>query len=93
MLGILLGLLCGAVEFWLLKRLVDGVTAGAIPFWVIPAKMAALALFFVPCALIAPDQLHLCGIAAAGLLILLSVGLFVYRTRIAKATKNGSDAQ
>jgi len=68
--GVLLGLACGLTELWLLRKLIGSIPKGRIPVWVVPAKMAALALFFIPCALLAPAQLGACGLAAAAALIL-----------------------
>ena len=69
MIGLILGLCCGVCELFLLVLLIRGVSAGNPHFWVLPAKMAVLALFFVPCGFMWPDQLHIAGIAAAGSLI------------------------
>lgn len=95
MLGVALGAACGAVEFLLLKRLVDGVTGGELSYRLlvlIPLKLLALAAFFVPCALIAPDELYLCGIAAVAVLLVCAVTLFVVRTQKRKP-QIGSDGK
>ena len=74
MIGILLGLACGTVEYLLLQVLVHNVTNNtSVPFWVLPAKMAALVCFFVPCGLLVPQQLPHAGIAAAAALIIASL--------------------
>ena len=87
-IGLLLGALCGAVELYLLNLLASRITAeGNIPFWIVPAKMAALALFFVPIALMIPDQLVHAGIAAAAVLIGGAVILFLKRKRMGGETK------
>lgn len=88
MAGLLLGAGCGAVELYLLNLLASRVTGGGeVPFWVIPAKMAALALFFVPVALFFKDQLTHAGIAAAAVLMVGSVILF-----LRKKTRHGGEA-
>ncbi len=88
MAGLLLGAGCGAVELFLLNLLASRVTGGGeVPFWVIPAKMAALAAFFVPVALIFPHQLMHAGIAAAVVLMAGSVVLF-----LRKKTRRGGEA-
>ena len=69
MIGLVLGLACGVCEVFLLVLLIRGIAAGNLRVWILPAKMGALALFFVPCGLLWPDQLHIAGIAAAGFLI------------------------
>lgn len=79
MLGILFGASCGACELALLRLLVDRISAGELPFWLPPLKLFVIPLFFVPCALIARDQLHLAGIAAATVLIVGAVSIFCYR--------------
>ncbi len=82
MAGLLLGAVCGAVELYLLNLLVSRVTGGGeVPFWVIPAKMTALALFFVPVALFFKDQLMNAGIAAAVVLMAGSIILFLQKKR------------
>ena len=82
-IGLLLGALCGAVELYLLNLLASRITgSGNIPFWIVPAKMAALALFFVPVALLIPGQLVQEGIATAAVLIGGAVILFLRRKRV-----------
>lgn len=86
MLGLLLGLACGGVEFALLqaftKRLVAG---GSIPVSLVIFKFLALFIFFVPCALLAPQQLGVAGIAAAAALIISSIVKFIIQRRRDKA--------
>ena len=87
-IGLLLGALCGAVELYLLNLLASRITAGGnIPFWIVPAKMAALALFFVPVALLRPGELAQAGIAAAAVLILGAVIIFIKRKCVGGKTK------
>lgn len=82
LVGLLLGALCGAVELYLLNRLASRITGGGeIPFWIIPAKMAALVLFFVPVALLRKDQLVHAGVAAAVVLMGGAVVIFTSRAR------------
>jgi len=69
MIGLILGLACGVCELFLLVLLIRSIAAGNLRFWVLPAKMAVLALFFVPCGLLRPGELHIAGIAAAGSLV------------------------
>lgn len=70
MWGFVLGLACGGVECFLLRKLTGSVSEGkSIPFWIVPAKMAALALFLVPCGLFFADQLHWAAAGAVSALI------------------------
>lgn len=73
MVGLFLGILCGASELWLLYLLIDGVTKGRLRAWVVLAKMAVLAVFLVPCAIWWADQLVVAGVATAGFLMIGSV--------------------
>lgn len=70
MMGLLIGSVCGAAEFLLLRAFVNKITANMpVPFWMIPLKIILLAVFFIPCALLWPSQLLHAGIAAACVLI------------------------
>lgn len=76
MWGFLLGVACGGVECFLLHKLTGSVSRGQqIPFWIIPAKMAALALFLVPCGLFFADQLHWAAAGAVGALVVGAIVL------------------
>ena len=82
MLGVLLGVVCGVVEYFLLYRLTSSISGGKpIPIWVIPAKMAALGLTLVPCGFFFAAQLPYCGIAIAATLMLCAVVRFVLLRR------------
>ena len=82
MIGLLLGAMCGAVELYLLNQLASRISKGGeIPYWIIPLKMAALALFFVPVALFAKAQLAQAGIAAAVVLMGGAVVLFLFKKK------------
>ena len=93
MVGILFGALCGVCELILLRLLVDRVSVGEMPFWILPLKLLIIPLFLVPCALIARDQLHLAGIAAAVVLIGGAVAIFCFRAYQKKEQKLASDAE
>ena len=78
MFGLLLGTACGALLLYLLRVLVNRVTAQMpIPVWIIPIKIAALLVFFIPCGLAWPQELPLAGISAAAVLIVGAVVYFV----------------
>ncbi len=75
MVGVLLGTMLGAVEFYLLRKLVNQITAGEIfSWWLIPAKLGALVLFLVPCGLLAPKELPLAGISV-GVVLIIGAGV------------------
>lgn len=93
MVGIILGIMCGAAELWLLRLLINGVMQGAIKAWVIPAKMAVLAVFFVPCALIWPAQLVLAGIAAGAVLVVGSAVMAGILMRRSKKSNEPSETE
>ncbi len=91
MTGLALGLCCGIVEFLLLQKLVKSITNGSnIPLWVIPAKMAALVVFFVPCGFFFAKELPYAGIGTAGVLIVGSFIKFIIQTRGAKKRADGA---
>ena len=69
MIGFVFGFACGMSELFLLRALIYGIQSEKIPVWILPAKMAVLAVFFVPCAIFFREQLHVAGIAAAAALI------------------------
>lgn len=76
MWGFLLGLACGGVECFFLQKLTGSISAGKpIPLWIVPAKMATLALFFVPCGIFFASQLHWAAAGAAGALIIGAAAL------------------
>lgn len=86
MLGLLLGLACGGVEFALLQEFTKRLTSGgAIPVTLVIFKFLALFIFFIPCALLAPQQLGAAGIAAAAALIVSSIVKFIMQRRRDKA--------
>jgi len=73
MIGYIVGSVCGAIELLLLHLLVNGISTGSIKVWVVFAKIAVLAVFLLPCALWAPDELYRAGVAAAAVLVVGSV--------------------
>ncbi len=78
MFGLLLGLACGGTELLLLLKLTRSVCEKQkVPLWILPAKMAAPALFLVPCGFFFPGQLVYAGIGAAGVLIIGAVLRFL----------------
>lgn len=75
LIGLLIGIGCGALELFLLKKLVDAVTdAQRIPLPVILLKVLGYAAFLVPCAIWFPAQIQYAGIAVA---VILAGGGFV----------------
>ncbi len=93
MLGLLLGVACGAAEFYLLRVLVLGISKGGVPIWVLPAKLLVLAAFLVPCALLLKDQLMGCGIAAAATLIGFSLVWFVLLKARDRSARNAMGSE
>ena len=82
MTGLLLGLACGAIEFYLLYLLVQRISDGKTPpFWIIPAKLGVLALFFAPCAVFVPEELLFAASGTAGILVFGSIARFVFKTK------------
>lgn len=91
LLGIILGLACGAVELVLLHLLVRKIVhSESMPFWIPFAKMGALAFFLILCGVLAPSELYLTGIAAAAILIGGAVYHYLYwRVRDRKTGEGG----
>ena len=98
-LCVLLGALCGAVLLKLLILLADGLTEGkSIPIWTVPAQLLALAVFFVPVALLVKYDVlttwHLIVEAIATVVVLMggAVARFMRLTRRGKTSApSGSD--
>lgn len=82
MVGLLLGLCCGGLELWLLRRLVNSIIdRQQVAFWLLPVKTAVLAAFGVPVGFFYSHQLLPFAIGCAGVLILGAMLLFLLRLR------------
>ena len=82
MIGLVFGIACGALEFWLLNLLTAQVVAGGpVALWIVPAKLGGLALFVIPCALFFPAELYLLGIGITGVLLVGSTIQFLRNTQ------------
>ena len=90
MIGLAIGLVCGAVEFKLLLLLVKRISDGGIPpFWLPLLKIGVLVACLVPCGLLVPDQLYLAGIGVAAVLIVGGFVKFVLGMRRDRRAKTG----
>ena len=76
-MGYIIGSACGVIELLLLHVLVKGISAGSVKIWVVPVKLGVLALSFLFCAFVVPDQLYKAAIAAAAVLIVGAIFMSV----------------
>lgn len=92
MFGIVIGICCGAMELYLLTRLVRSVMQGqTVPFWIPPAKMLALAVFLIPCGFLFKDQLLAAGIATAVTVLIGAIVLYILSKRKNSGGVNGHE--
>jgi hypothetical protein len=90
MIGLVIGIACGAAELFLLRRLIRFATGGNTPavLGLLLCKMAVLALAFVPVILFFRAELLLCGIGIASALVGGSVIVYVVNVYVKGGNKS-----
>jgi hypothetical protein len=83
MTGVIAGVGCGLVEYFLLARFTKAVTNGGLK---LPTALLLATFFFpvaviLPFAFMVPSEIHIMGIAAASVLTIYSLIRFILEIR------------
>jgi len=83
MTGVIVGICCGLVEYFLLARFTKAVTSGGSK---LPTALLIVTIFFpvaviLPFAFMLPSEIHIMGIATASVLTICSLIRFISEKR------------